>query len=161
MQEVRAKTDTYGPYDLLTSLVPGGEGTEFSPRFVFSGVKNATAVVVISDNVAQALSALAQPGAGVPNFSYTQVGALVSIVGISKGNSDVLKRQFVRSNWGGGMVYNFGNEKVYDHVSFRARLFFGGAPFIPTNMSFLGTGGAVLAPLVVTAQINLNIRGGH
>lgn len=150
----KSKTITAGPFNLLTALVTGGPGQELV-QFDASMFKNAATVVSIVDNVAQTLSALAQPGAGVPNITYTNIGAEIEIVGILAGARDVLKRQFVRSNWGGGMVYYFDEDLVYDKIAYNARLFFGGAPFIPTDMVL---GNQLTAPLVVNAQIAISQR---
>jgi hypothetical protein len=152
--QLQPGTYTFGPYNLATQTTVGGDGSPLV-SVPYATMKNASAFVSLSDNINQALSALAQPGAGVPNFTYTNIGAEIVVVGEAKGFSDVLKRQFVRSIWGAGMVFNLRREHVFEHIIFRARLLYGGKPSQPLNMVFVNQ---TTTPLIVNAQVILAVR---
>lgn len=153
-QQTKPGTYVYGPFDLVTQISVGSEGTELV-SVPYATMVNATASVIVTDNVGQSVSALAQPGAVVPNITYANIGAEICILGESKGFVDILKRQFIRSNWGGGMVFNLRREHVYEHISFRARVFYGGKPAQPLNMVFVNQANS---PLEVLAQVIIAAR---
>lgn len=130
----------FGPYDLTASV---GQVPRPFLAMKFSRFDLCQIMVSVQDNVAQALPAVLNPG----NGAYLMVSAEISVWGSVIGYETLIKRQFVKSNWG-ALQFKLRDDEIYDQIVLKGRLSVGGKFGIPNDI-------VLSIPLVVNASVNV------
>lgn len=144
-----AKSKVYGPYNIVSRV--GNEGIPFLD-LPFVDVANSQIAVSLRDNSATVLVGNQQDGGD--NYFYCNVSAELSIWGSIQGYDTLIKRQHVRSLWG-PMSLRLTDDDAYNKIVFAGRLFIGGKPGLPSNLT-IPSG----STLIVEATVHVQPRGG-
>ena len=138
--ELVTQPKVFGPYDLTASF-----GQVPRPFLVmkFSRFDTCQIMVSVQDNVPQALPSVLNP----TNGAYLMVSAEISVWGAVVGYETLIKRQFVKSNWG-PLQFKLRDDEIYDQIILKGRLNVGGKYGIPNDI-------ILSQPLVVNASVNV------